>query len=68
MELNQTFLINSIVVHGGSSQTLCFALCFFFLLNVNENNTMIQGRVSILRFPSRKVKLSNLHLTLSTSI
>ena len=69
MELNQSFPINSISVHGDSSPVLCL---LFLLLNaldaiLNEYNNTMEG--AYIPFALSKVKLSNLDLIiLSTCI
>ena len=43
MELNQSFPINSISVHGDSSPVLCFALFLLSMLMLNNNNDTKEG-------------------------
>jgi hypothetical protein len=63
MRLNQSFSINSISVHGVSSQALCSIPPLALNAECKKNYfSMIQERVPILRFPSQKVELSNLQL------
>jgi hypothetical protein len=73
MELNQSFPINSISVHGDSSPVLCFALSLLLnanannLNNLNEYNNTKEG--AYIPFSLSKEKLSNLDLiNLSTCI
>ena len=73
MELNQSFTINSISVHGDSSPVLWFAL--FLLLNANAASNVFQSEYNntkegtYIPFSLSKAKLSNLDLiNLSTCI
>jgi hypothetical protein len=70
MELNQSFPINSISVHGDSSPVLCFALSLLLNANAasnNEYNNTKEG--AYIPFSLSKEKLSNLDLiNLSTCI
>ena len=57
MELNQELSsINSICTWGFFTNSLLCSLLLSMLMlnNLNVPDTMVQGRVSILRFPSRK--------------
>ena len=72
MELNQIFPINSISIHGNSSQILCLlSSCFWMLMllqiSSNPSNNTKEG--AYIPFSLSKAKLSNLDLiNLSTCI
>ena len=55
MVLNKAFLLIQCLYMEFLHKFSLLYLFFLLLLILNTNNTMIQARVSILRFPSQKV-------------